>query len=80
MPSNKLFDAVLEKALKDLAKMRGVPKEQIINEALFWYLNFLGSRIEQMNSIEFNLSEKTIEKIAEKVAQKLKDGANGQNS
>jgi len=80
MPSNKLFDAVLEKALKDLAKMRGVPKEQIINEALFWYLNFLGSRIEQMNDIEFNLSEKTIEKIAEKVAQKLKDGTNGQNS
>ncbi|MEM0369765.1 MAG: hypothetical protein QXE80_03600 [Pyrobaculum sp.] len=66
-----MFDEALQKALKDLSKMRGVPKEYIINEALFWYFNFLGSRIEQISDIEFNLSEKTIEKIAERVAQKL---------
>lgn len=71
--AKKILGEVADSAVKELAKLRGVTREQIINEAVFWYLNFLGARIEQIESgIEVKLSEETIQKIAEAVFNLLK--------
>lgn len=73
MPKRILND-VLEKAIKDLAKMRGISKEQIINEAIFWYLNFLGAKIEQINTGPIELSDTTIEKLSSLICKKIQNG------
>ena len=56
-----------------LARLRRVDPRVIVEEAVFWYLNFISDKIDAMGRTPITLSTATADRIAEHLAELLAD-------
>jgi hypothetical protein len=68
-----LLTTSLARAVMRLARLRRVDPRVIVEEAVFWYLNFISDKIDAMGRTPITLSTATADRIAEHLAELLAD-------